>query len=238
MDRVTSTQRPPGRAQGFQRWHGLLFSHWEVPAEALRPLVPAALELDAFEGKYYVGVVAFRMQRVRPFLALPPVPTAYEFGEINLRTYVHLGGREPGVFFFSLDAASSLVVWAARAFWGLPYHRSDVETRYRESEVDYAMTRRATKLEWKARATIGVALPASEPGTLEYFLAERYQFYAPGPRGLRRARVHHPPYPLWTADATVDASLLTAADLPVDGRRTPDYYSPGVNVDVFGLTQV
>ena len=36
------------------------------------------------------------------------------FHELNVRTYVHAGGR-PGVWFFSLDAASSIAVIAVSA---------------------------------------------------------------------------------------------------------------------------
>jgi uncharacterized protein YqjF (DUF2071 family) len=126
MDRAAPTHRPPGRAQGFQRWHRLLFTHWEVPETVLRPLVPSRLTLDMFDGRCYVGVVAFTMQNVRPTLWAPSIPSATEFGEINLRTYVHVDGTEPGVFFFSLDAGSRLVVWTARKFWGLPYHHADI----------------------------------------------------------------------------------------------------------------
>src|SRR3954466_998177 len=127
MDRISPRRRPPRRPLGLQRWHHLLLSHWEVPEPALRPLVPRRLSLDAFEGRLFVGVIAFTMQRVRPLRWAPPVPTAREFHEINVRTYVHLDGEEPGIYFFSLDAGSSLAVAAAR--WGLrmPYFRSAFE---------------------------------------------------------------------------------------------------------------
>jgi uncharacterized protein len=216
-----------------------LFSHWEVPETVLRPLVPGALRLDAFEGRFFVGVVAFRMQRVRPYHWLPPLPTARDFGEINLRTYVHLDGGEPGVFFFSLDASSSLAVWAARTLWDLPYFRSDVTTRYGDREVEYALRRHASTLEFRASARLGEALPASTPDSLEYFLCERYQFYVQAGRSLRRARVHHRPYELFeVTQSAVDSTLLTAAGLPSAGTRTADFYSPGVDVDVFGLSNV
>ena len=68
------------------------------------------LTIDTFDGKAFVGVVAFTMQKVRPWSWLPGAPTATEFFEINVRTYVHLGGEEPGIVFFSLDATSSLAV--------------------------------------------------------------------------------------------------------------------------------
>ena len=65
MDRIAPTQRPSERAQGSQRWHKLLFAHWEVPEPVLRPLVPQPLQLDPFEGHCYVGVVSFLMQKVK-----------------------------------------------------------------------------------------------------------------------------------------------------------------------------
>ena len=33
------------------RWRNLLFMHWPVPEEALRPLIPPALKLDTFDGE-------------------------------------------------------------------------------------------------------------------------------------------------------------------------------------------
>jgi uncharacterized protein YqjF (DUF2071 family) len=239
MDRIAPTRRPAGKPQGSQRWHRLLFSHWQVPEAALRPLVPEALQLDAFEGRCYVGVVSFLMQNVRPFRWAPSVPTAREFGEINVRTYVHLDGREPGVFFFSLDAASSLVVWVARTFWSLPYYRAEVAATYADREVEYRSQRRGSSVAFATRASIGQPLPASKPSSLEFFLCERYQFYAQSARGLQRARVHHTPYELHAVeDISADPSLVEATGLPVTGARPRDLYSPGVDVEVFGLTDV
>lgn len=236
MDRIAPTRRPLGRAQGSQRWHRLLFSHWEVPVQLLRPRVPEPLRLDAFDGRYYVGVVAFLMQNVRPFHWAPAIPTASVFGEVNVRTYVHLDHGEPGVFFFSLDAASSLAVWAARTFWDLPYHRADITQRYGDADIEYRSRRRGSIVDFVACASVGDVLPPSEPGSLEFFLCERYQFYAESRRGLRRARVHHPAYQLFSVQtASVSSGLLDAAGLPATGARTPDFYSPGVDVEVFPL---
>jgi uncharacterized protein YqjF (DUF2071 family) len=239
MDRIAPTRRPAGRAQGTQRWHELLFSHWQVPASVLRPMVPAGLELDAFDGRCFVGVVSFSMQNVRPLGWAPGLPGARDFGEINLRTYVHHRGEEPGVFFFSLDAASSLVVWAARSFWGLPYQRASVQTQVQGRSYAYRSLRRSPAVAFEARAEVGDALPAPAPDSLEFFLCERYQFYAQRRGRLIRARVHHPPYPLHAVhEAQVDASLLTAAGLPGDGPRTPHLFSPGVDVEVFRIERV
>lgn len=239
MDRLAPTRRPERRAQGSQRWHELLFVHWEVPEAVLRPHVHARLALDHFEGRCFLGLVAFTMQAVRPYRWLPSFPTAREFGEINLRTYVHLDGQEPGVWFLSLDAASSLAVLAARALWRLPYFRSDLRVEARADQHRFSSRRlwpRPAAEPWSVSFDVGAPLEPAEPDSLEFFLTERYQFYAPASGGaLLRARVHHAPYVLHHASAPdVPEALVQAAGLSI-GPRTRDYWSPGVDVEVFAL---
>ena len=96
--------------------------------EALRPLVPPSLELDTFEGQAYVGLVPFTMTGVRPVWA-PAVPGLSDFHEVNVRTYVHKDGRDPGVWFLSLDASSRLAVLVARATYHLPYRFARMSLR-------------------------------------------------------------------------------------------------------------
>ena len=96
-----------------QVWHDLLFAHWPVGVEELRALIPAQLEIDTFGRQAWLGVVPFRMSgvRARGTIAMPRLS---RFPELNVRTYVVRDGK-PGVWFFSLDAANRLAVWAARA---------------------------------------------------------------------------------------------------------------------------
>ena len=139
---MSPTRRPAGRAAQRQSWHELLFLHWSVPVEALRPLVPSRLEIDTYEGRAYVGLVPFTMTGVRPVWA-PAVPGLSSFHEVNVRTYVHLGGREPGVWFLSLDASSLLAVLIARATYHLPYRFARMSlTRGPQGEVRYSSERR------------------------------------------------------------------------------------------------
>src|SRR6185436_9693580 len=98
-------ERPAGKNGGEQRWRQLLFLHWTVPADAMRARVPAGLELDLWEGRAFVGVVPFAMLGVRP--SWLPRFAALDFLETNVRTYVVRDGV-PGVYFFSLEAASRL----------------------------------------------------------------------------------------------------------------------------------
>ncbi len=238
MDRLSPTRRPHRPAQGTQRWHQLLFSHWEVDPTLLKPLVHERLTIDTFDGKAFVGVVAFTMQNVRPWSWLPSLPTATEFFEINVRTYVHLDGHEPGIVFFSLDASSALAVLGARLFWGLPYYRSDIAFS-NGWRADRRWPRGAPMRGFSASFEVGESLPKSRDGSLEFFLAERYQFYArTRSGGLRRARVYHPPYPLHAVTrCDVTPAFLAPLSLTA-GPRTPDFFSPGVDVEVFSLEDV
>ena len=109
-----------------QTWSELGFLHWRVPEAALRALVPPALEIDTFGGAAWVGLVPFTIGRSR-FPPLPPLPALGAFHEVNVRTYVHHEGREPGVWFFSLDATSRTAVRGARLVYKLPYVHAAIE---------------------------------------------------------------------------------------------------------------
>ncbi len=179
MDRLAPSQRPDDCPAGFQRWRSLVFLHWEVPADAVAALLPEGLAVDTFEGRAYVGVVPFTMRDVSPWWS-PSVPGISNFHELNVRTYVHAGGH-PGVWFFSLEAASSIAVIAARTGWHLPYHRASMALEERDGEVRYQSRRLwpgPKPAELTLRYRIGESLGAAVPDTFEHFLAERYLLFA------------------------------------------------------------
>nr|MBA2429735.1 DUF2071 domain-containing protein [Thermoleophilaceae bacterium] len=123
-----------------QVWRDLLFAHWRVPAEQLHRVVPPQLTVDTFEGAGWIGVVPFMIRGARLPLT-PPTPWLSDFPELNVRTYVTVNGR-PGVYFLSLDAASSLAVFAARRTYRLPYFRATMSTVRQGDEVSYSSERR------------------------------------------------------------------------------------------------
>jgi hypothetical protein len=210
--------------------------------ESIQALVPAGLTVDTFEGRAYVGVVPFTMRDVAPWWS-PPVPGISNFHELNVRTYVHHEGRNPGVWFFSLDAAKLIAVLAARAAWHLPYYWAAMRLKIDGDEVYYRSTRRWPEpkpADFEARYRIGKATGSAEPGTFDHFLAERYVlFSAPGPGPLKIGRVHHRPYPLHHAEVMEwRESMVTAAGLPEPQGKPHVLYSPGVDVEVFALDPV
>lgn len=242
IDRIAPTRRPEGvRMAQRQRWETLLFLHWRVPVEALRPLIPAELEIDTFDGSAWVGLVPFTMKGVR-LSWLPAVPGTSDFHETNVRTYVHYKGRDPGVWFFSLDAAAWLPAKVARTFWHLPYFHADMTLAEADGEVSYA-TRRLSPQPAPAVAKVRYRPEGEDfhatPGTLEHFLAERYILYAQTRAGLQVGRVHHPPYPLRKATVfSWEEDLLKAAGIARGGEAPMALWSPGVSVEVYALTDL
>ncbi|WP_165250582.1 YqjF family protein [Paludisphaera soli] len=238
IDRIGPTLRPAGRTSMRQRWADLLFLHWPVPAAVLRPLIPEALEVDEHEGVAYVGLVPFTMTGIR-FSWSPPVPGTSRFHEVNVRTYVHHQGRDPGVWFFSLDAANALAVRVARRFWSLPYHfarmglsRAAGGIAYRSERLWPGPTPAGCDLAYRPKGTPR----ASAPGTLEHFLAERYILYTTHRGRLLAGRVHHAPYPLQPARVDgLEECLLAAAGLPRPDVAPLAHYASEVRVRVFPL---
>jgi uncharacterized protein YqjF (DUF2071 family) len=195
------------------RWVDLLFAHWPVPVEALRPLIPRTLEIDTFEGQAWLGVVPFRMEDVAPrFLPAPPGPGA--FPELNVRTYVTRGGRG-GVWFLSLDAGSRLAVEAARAAFHLPYYRAHMSADTDAGWVDYRSERTdprgaAAIFDGRYRPTGPVALAPA--GSLEAFLTDRFGLYAADPDGrISWTAIRHEPWPLQPAEAEIRVNTMAAA---------------------------
>jgi uncharacterized protein len=228
--------------KGAHAWRSLLFVHWEVPVAALRPLIPPSLAIDTHEGKAYVGLVPFTMPMVKPFVPFP-TPLAFSFHETNVRTYVRpaAGGGAPGVWFFSLDAASSLAVRAARWLFHLPYFRADMQLEQDDGvHVHYRSQRRwppPTPATCDVRCKPGIPLGPAAPGTLAHFLVERYFLYSLSPRGaLYQAQVHHEPYPLRAAElVSLDETLVAAAGIRrPDQIDAPILYCDGVDVTVSG----
>ncbi len=199
-----------------QNWHHLLFLHWEIPARDLQEMVPPELTIDTFEGKAYVGVIPFTMTGVRMVLT-PAIPWLSSFHEVNVRTYVHRDGRDPGVWFFSLDTSSALAVEGARAVYKLPYFHAQIDFSDScefTSRRDDPSGARPADIHVRYKGVEGPVAPA-QPGTLDHFLVERYLLYAMDKHHqLYRARVHHPPYPLQRAEVSeLQETLVWAAGI-------------------------
>jgi uncharacterized protein YqjF (DUF2071 family) len=193
-----------------QTWSDLLFAHWPVAPDLIRPSLPAGLALDTFGGQAWLGIVPFRMSGIRP-RALPEAPLLSRADEINLRTYTVADGK-PGVWFFSLDAGNPLAVVLARRFFHLPYFHARFSIHCDGDSVDYASRRTnrgAPPGDFAASYRPTGPVFEARPGSLERWLTERYCLYSSDRRGrLYRGDIHHSVWPLQPAAADIRRNSL------------------------------
>jgi uncharacterized protein len=223
-----------------QSWLDLMFAHWRIDAEALRPLVPPELEIQEFDGSSWIGVVPFRMRGVM-LRGLPSLPWVSNFPELNLRIYVEHEGR-PGVWFFSLDASNSLAVWAARTFFHLPYQWASMGIEERAGTYHYRSRRHLgpERAEFAATYRPTSDVFEAEPGSLEHWLTERYQLFAQSPDGrLFKGQIHHHPWPLQRAETEIARNrLLAPHGLAVEGAPESVLFAKRIEVAVWNLERL
>ncbi len=240
MSRV-SRFRPEGRVVMHPQWDNLLFLHWEFEPEVVQNLLPDGLELDLFEGRAYVGLVPFQMAGVRPHF----VPDLGKWGhfhsrfpELNVRTYVVRDGV-PGVWFFSLDAASSLAVITARLWFNLPYFKARMRVWETQEGFDY-WSKRLWPAPFEATCRVRYAPGGPphqcEPDSLEEFLVERYVLYSQRGKQLFRGRVFHEPYQVQDAHVkSLRESCLKASGFERPNTAPHILFSRGVDVEIWGI---
>src|SRR5690606_33910061 len=116
---------PSGNWKYYQEWNDGIFLHWQVDYNELKKLVPDDLEIDLFDGKPWVSLVAFTMEKIRP-KNLPAFPPISDFHEINIRTYVKLNNKT-GVYFLSIEGGKKLSCIMAKGISELPYRFSNIK---------------------------------------------------------------------------------------------------------------
>lgn len=245
MDRTSELlalrERPLDEPNMLQNWLDLTFLHWAVEPTVIQEKISAELQVDTFEGKAYLSMVPFTMTGIR-HLKLPPIPGFSAFHEWNLRSYV-VGPDGPGVWFIRLDAANLAAVRTARTFFKLPYWHSTMSLTRGEADRSYRCTPKsgiADDEPWVINTRLEPEVRLAEPGSLEFWLVERYLLYSYAKGRLYSGQVHHSPYRIQTAQvATYPLGLLAAEGFSNLGDPIPEMqFSEGVSVELFPLKRV
>ncbi|MFK7849745.1 MAG: YqjF family protein [Akkermansiaceae bacterium] len=239
--RLAQQQRPGGFPVMKQRWAELGFFHWPFDPEIIAARLPKGLHVDTFDGRAWMGVVPFLMQRIRP-VYLPPVPWLSWFHELNLRTYVFDENGNPGVWFFSLECNQPLAVEIARRTFNLPYQHACMKSEIDSNCVIFKSSRKDNST---AESIFKYPHPhepiPAEPGSLEWFLVERYSLFSTSKSGtLYSGRVHHTPYqiePMASGSCSTTIFALNGFEEPSSPPTSMLSASP-VDVTIFPLKSI
>lgn len=192
MDRLAPMQRPDQLCLALQTWRDLLLLHWAVPVREIRRLLPEGLQPDLYRGVAYVGVALLEASSARP--AFVPVKVGLRYLQATVRTYVHAGGENPGIYLLSLDSSSRLVSRLVRMLVNVPSFTADLTHMKRRREIEIELRRGgASPADLSVRYSPARELGELQPGSLAFFLLERYVLYFESAGLLFRSRLHHAP---------------------------------------------
>ncbi|YCM45779.1 DUF2071 domain-containing protein [Verrucomicrobiaceae bacterium 227] len=231
-DRLAVRERPRTHPVMFQTWRDLLFLHWEIDPKIIQARLPSGLTVDLHDGKTYLGLVPFFMKKVRPKF-LPCIPWLSNFMELNVRAYVHDEQGRPGVWFFSLDCNQPIAVEFARKFFHLPYQHARMKSQGPLYQCQRSGKSETATYNYQATQNEEIATP----GSLEFFLLERYLLFSENRQGqLKCGQVHHLPY-TFTAAPTLaaDPTPILWEGFQIEGHPASTLVSSGVDVEIFAL---
>lgn len=210
----------------YQEWNDTLFLHWQVDLSELQKFVPEELEIDLFEGKPWISIVAFSMEKIRP-KNLPSFPPISNFAELNIRTYVK-SNNKAGVYFLSIEGGKSLSCKIAEAISELPYRFSQIKRSDNLFECNNSEFNDELKIEFKVGKEI------TEKSDLDKWLTERYALFHDTKTSINEFEIHHMEWPI--REITLDSLVFNYPrfkNLIKDGPHKIQY-SKGVQVLTFG----
>lgn len=190
-------------------WRNLIVINYQVAPSVLEPLLPPGTEIDYFEGKALMSVIAFHFERTKLFGRIPTVPVT-NFEEINLRFYVRrtVGDEvRRGVVFVKEVVPSALIAATARILYNEPYEASPMSHSFERfhpedgGELSYTMGV-GTKPVSVTATTTGTLQPLRD-GSIEHFILEHYWGYTQQDDGTTSEyRVEHEPWRYWETVST------------------------------------
>jgi len=177
-------------------WNNLVMANYEVAPSLLKPYLPKGTELDLFEGKCYVSLVAFMFNNTR-VLGMK-IPFHVNFEEVNLRFYVTRkvnGECRRGVVFIKEIVSKSAISFVANTLYNENYETMKT-AYYHSTEAD---NKRHTYLWGKDKANLNsISFLTSEKknplqkGSKEEFITEHYWGYAGNEKETTEYEVQHP----------------------------------------------
>ncbi len=169
--------------QFYHQWKDILFLHWPIPKDILRPHVPDNLSLDTFQGQCYISYVIFSMRDIRPKNLFPFSPIS-DFHEINVRTYINLDGKA-GVYFINIEAEKAISAFIARQLSGLPYEYAKI------LRTNNSCISKNKNKNFSVDITYEIGEKILQKSELDIWLTERYCLYQVTREKMYRCDIQH-----------------------------------------------
>lgn len=186
-----------------QTWQDVLFLHWPIDPKELEKHLPEELKLDLFEQNAWLSAVLFKVHRHR-LRFLPTIPGMNIYLQLNVRTYVEYNGMK-GIYFFHLDVTNYFVS-KITALGSLPYRYSKILAKQRENHFSYTSHYKACDERLRVTYTI-----EDHTNTIfDQWIVERYHSWAKWKDTLYRIDIHHSPWELQRASATIHSNTLAS----------------------------
>ena len=221
---------PSGSWKYYQEWNNALFLHWQVELNELKRFVPEELEIDLYDSKPWVSIVAFTMEKIRP-KNLPAFPPISNFHEINIRTYVK-SKNKTGVYFLSIEGGTNLSCKVARVMSELPYRFSEIqrtESQYKSYNPEF---NDGLDIEYNIEKKL------QKKTELDKWLTERYALLQDSKNSINEFEIHHLEWPLNKIDFKKLDISYPRFDRLIKGKPDKCQYSEGVEVVAWGKKQI
>lgn len=192
----------------------------------LEKFIPEELEIDLFDGKPWVSVVAFKMENIRP-KNLPSFPPISDFDEINIRTYVK-SNNKTGVYFMSMEGGRRLSCTVAKRMSELPYRFSKIK----RTENGYVS--RNAEFNDKLDLEYRIGKEVKEKSELDRWLTERYALFQDTDKAINEFEIHHLEWPINEIDLVNFKFDYPRFEELIKGNPDLMHYSKGVKVIAWG----
>ena len=220
--------------------------NYEIDPAVLLPYVPSGTEIDSYQGKTYVSMVAFLFHDTR-VLGMP-IPFHRNFEEINLRFYVRYhsqGEVRRGVVFIREIVPRAMIAFVAKWLFEEKYIALPTRHKFGYGAGD---DRNLTQVSysWKFDSRwhsisvdpVGDAYELID-GSVEEFITEHYWGYTKHRDGSSSEyRVEHPRWKIWRVEAPVldcDVAGLYGSEFAdyVKGAPSSAFLADGSPVSVY-----
>ncbi|EKN71035.1 hypothetical protein BABA_02632 [Neobacillus bataviensis LMG 21833] len=224
-----------------QSWRNLLFLHWPIPLEKLRPHIPSSLQIDTFNSYAWVGVILFVIEGIYP-RGISSVSLTSKFPEVNVRTYVTYDGK-PGIYFLSIDVENWASLRIAKRWYRLPYHSAQISFRKEGQAFHMHSIRKGnanTPISFKGKYVPVAKVYFPKEGTLDHWLTERYCLYSSNNGvNIYCGEINHRSWPLQNVETEIyHNTLFTPYQFELSDEKPIVHFSKGLDTIFWNIKKI